>query len=198
MLLFYTNKFLFPFCLLQNILVPTVDTTRLDYFLKMLIDRNHPCLLVGTSGCGKGAIFREILSHYTCAQELEEIAVTTTTKSSAVIFHSNSSALSRHPSAPIAATNVIKTKPTSAQLQRCRPLVTTVQSTHFNFYTTSEIFQKVLDRPLEKKSGRCYAPSGPNRRLIYYVNDLNMPEVDEYGTVQPHTIMRQFMDYRQW
>lgn len=78
------------------------------------------------------------------------------------------------------------------------PLLTTVQATHFNFYTSSEIFQKMLDRPLEKKSGRCYAPSGPKRRLIYFVNDLNMPEVDAYGTVQPHTIMRQFMDYRQW
>lgn len=27
---------------------------------------------------------------------------------------------------------------------------------------------------------------------------MNMPEVDEYGTVSPHTIIRQHMDYGHW
>uniref|UniRef100_A0A3Q3RCI8 Dynein heavy chain hydrolytic ATP-binding dynein motor region domain-containing protein n=1 Tax=Monopterus albus TaxID=43700 RepID=A0A3Q3RCI8_MONAL len=29
-------------------------------------------------------------------------------------------------------------------------------------------------------------------------NDLNMPEVDVYGTVQPHTLIRQHLDYNHW
>lgn len=67
----------------------------------------------------------------------------------------------------------------------------------FNFYTTSEMLQKFLEKPLEKKSGRSYAPSG-TKFLIYFVDDMNMPEVDNFGTVQPHQIIRQFMDYRHW
>lgn len=55
----------------------------------------------------------------------------------------------------------------------------------------------VLEKPLEKKAGRNFAPPG-NKKLIYFVDDLNMPEVDAYGTVQPHTLIRQHLDYSHW
>ncbi|PVD38438.1 hypothetical protein C0Q70_01053 [Pomacea canaliculata] len=67
----------------------------------------------------------------------------------------------------------------------------------FNFYTTSALLQLVLEKPLEKKAGRNYGPPG-TRRLIYFVDDLNMPEVDQYFTVQPHTFMRQHIDHKHW
>lgn len=67
----------------------------------------------------------------------------------------------------------------------------------FNFYTTSEMLQKILEKPLEKKAGRNYGPPG-NKTMVYFVDDMNMPEVDTYGTVQPHTIIRQHMDYGHW
>ncbi|KAH8251731.1 hypothetical protein KR038_005556 [Drosophila bunnanda] len=172
---------------LQNILISTAETTRLAYFLRLLIDRNLACMLVGSSGCGKGAIFRELFSQYASDQELLEVAVTS-------VAVTDTSQQQANQAAAQSGVGVVRRKASSS----ATPLLTTVQATHFNFYTSSEIFQKMLDRPLEKKSGRCYAPSGPKRRLIYFVNDLNMPEVDAYGTVQPHTIMRQFMDYRQW
>ncbi|XP_029461663.1 dynein heavy chain 11, axonemal-like isoform X2 [Rhinatrema bivittatum] len=67
----------------------------------------------------------------------------------------------------------------------------------FNFYTTSAMLQRVLEKPLEKKAGRNYAPPG-TKKLIYFIDDLNMPEVDTYGTVQPHTLIRQHLDYSHW
>ncbi|PAA56702.1 hypothetical protein BOX15_Mlig034196g2 [Macrostomum lignano] len=73
----------------------------------------------------------------------------------------------------------------------------TVANVPFNFYTTSEMLQRVLERPLEKKSGKNYGPPG-TRRLIYFVDDMNMPEVDKYFTVQPHALIRQHMDYGHW
>lgn len=60
-----------------------------------------------------------------------------------------------------------------------------------------EMLQKVLEKPLEKKSGRNFGPPG-NKTMVYFVDDMNMPEVDRYGSVQPHTLIRQFMDYRHW
>ncbi|NXU59271.1 DYH17 protein, partial [Turnix velox] len=72
-----------------------------------------------------------------------------------------------------------------------------VQSVPFNFYTTSDMLQAVLEKPLEKKSGRNYGPPG-TRRLIYFIDDMNMPEVDKYGTVAPHTLIRQHMDHGHW
>lgn len=67
----------------------------------------------------------------------------------------------------------------------------------FNFYTTSEILQKTLEKSLEKKVGRNYGPIG-SKFLIYFVDDLNIPEVDTFGTVSAHQIIRQCMDYHHW
>ncbi|XP_008011290.3 dynein axonemal heavy chain 17 [Chlorocebus sabaeus] len=72
-----------------------------------------------------------------------------------------------------------------------------VQAVPFNFYTTSAMLQGVLEKPLEKKSGRNYGPPG-TKKLIYFIDDMNMPEVDKYGTVAPHTLIRQHMDHRHW
>ncbi|XP_072167681.1 dynein beta chain, ciliary [Diadema setosum] len=72
-----------------------------------------------------------------------------------------------------------------------------VANVPFNYYTTSEMLQRVLEKPLEKKAGRNYGPPG-TKKLIYFIDDMNMPEVDTYGTVQPHTLIRQHMDYKHW
>jgi len=72
-----------------------------------------------------------------------------------------------------------------------------VANVPFNYYTTSEMLQAVLEKPLEKKAGRNYGPPG-TKRLVYFIDDINMPEVDTYGTVQPHTLIRQHMDYTHW
>ncbi len=72
-----------------------------------------------------------------------------------------------------------------------------VANVPFNYYTTSEMLQKILEKPLEKKAGKNYGPPG-NKKLVYFLDDMNMPEVDTYGTVQPHTLIRQHLDYNHW
>lgn len=81
--------------------------------------------------------------------------------------------------------------------------LTSMSETHavtnipFNFYTSSEMLQKIMEKPLEKKAGRNYGPPG-NKTMIYFIDDMNMPKVDGYGTVQPHTLIRQHLDYNHW
>uniref|UniRef100_A0A8C3LCE3 Dynein axonemal heavy chain 9 n=1 Tax=Chrysolophus pictus TaxID=9089 RepID=A0A8C3LCE3_CHRPC len=72
-----------------------------------------------------------------------------------------------------------------------------VKKVPFNYYTTSAMLQGVLEKPLEKKAGRNYGPLG-TKKLIYFIDDMNMPAVDAYGTVQPHTLIRQHLDYGHW
>ena len=55
----------------------------------------------------------------------------------------------------------------------------------------------MLEKPLEKKAGRNFGPPG-TKTMIYFIDDMNMPEVDEYGTVSPHTVIRQHLDYGHW
>ncbi|XP_049855418.1 dynein beta chain, ciliary-like [Schistocerca gregaria] len=126
---------------LQSFLVSTNETTRIRYFMDLLMQKRLPLMLVGVSGSGKSVIVADKLG------SLSENYV---------------------------ITNV-----------------------PFNFYTTSEMLQKVLEKPLEKKAGRNFGPPG-NKTMIYFIDDMNMPEVDAYGTVQPHTLIRQYFDYCHW
>lgn len=126
---------------LQAALVHTSETTRVKWFLDMLIEKKRPVMLVGNAGTGKTVLMNDKL------RSLSEDYM--------------------------------------------------VANVPFNFYTTSHMLQSVLEKPLEKKAGRNFGPPG-TRRLIYFVDDLNMPEVDKYFTVQPHTLMRQHIDHSHW
>uniref|UniRef100_A0A8C3V2Y5 Dynein axonemal heavy chain 17 n=1 Tax=Catharus ustulatus TaxID=91951 RepID=A0A8C3V2Y5_CATUS len=72
-----------------------------------------------------------------------------------------------------------------------------VKKVPFNYYTTSAMLQDALEKPLDKKAGRNYGPPG-SKRLVYFMDDLNMARVDAYGTAQPHTLLRQHLDYGHW
>ena len=103
-------------------LVHTVETVRLRYFMDLLMDEcRFPVMLVGGSGCGKTLLIKDKLAAY----ESE---------------------------------------------------LTISANVPFNFYTTSEMLQRVLEKPLEKKAGRSFGPPG-TKRLVYFVDDMNMPEV---------------------
>ncbi|MGH0142545.1 UNVERIFIED_CONTAM: hypothetical protein FKN15_019724 [Acipenser sinensis] len=130
-----------PEASLQAVLVHTSETTRLRYFMDLLLERGKPVMLAGNAGVGKTALVGDRMGGLS-----EEYMVS----------------------------NV--------------PL---------NYYTTSAVLQKVLEKPLEKKAGRNYGPPG-NKKLVYFIDDLNMPAVDAYGTVQAHTLIRQHMDYKHW
>ena len=55
----------------------------------------------------------------------------------------------------------------------------------------------VLETNLEKKAGRLYAPKGQGK-LIYFVDDMNMPARDPYDTQNAIALLRQHRDYEHW
>jgi dynein heavy chain, axonemal len=55
----------------------------------------------------------------------------------------------------------------------------------------------VLEQQLEKKAGRTYAPVG-KYKLIYFIDDLNMPALDPYNTQTAISLLRQHKDYEHW
>ncbi|XP_072536739.1 dynein axonemal heavy chain 11 [Salminus brasiliensis] len=126
---------------LQAVLVPTAETVRLQYFLRLLLERAQPVMLVGGSGTGKTSLVKHLLD-----------------------------------SLPDNFLSV---------------------SVPLHYYSSSSSLQRLLERPLEKKAGKNYTPPG-SRRLIYFIDDMNMTAADSYGTVQPHTLVRQHLDYKHW
>lgn len=70
------------------------------------------------------------------------------------------------------------------------------QVVNFNFYTDSILLQNILEQQLEKK-GRFYAPMG-KFKMLYFIDDMNMPKLDPYNTQNAIALMRQHMDYSHW
>ncbi|XP_032944295.1 dynein axonemal heavy chain 11 isoform X2 [Rhinolophus ferrumequinum] len=126
---------------LQRVVVHTSETTRLRYFVELLLEKGQPLMLIGNTGVGKTVFVGDTLARLS-----EEYIV------------------ARVP---------------------------------FHYYTTSAVLQRILEKPLEKKAGRNYGPGG-NKKLVYFIDDVNMPEVDLYGTIQAHTLIRQHIDYGHW
>ena len=55
------------------------------------------------------------------------------------------------------------------------------QTINFNYFTDVITFQKTLESTLEKKAGINYAPPG-TKKLVYFIDDMNMPKLDKYDT----------------
>ena len=65
---------------------------------------------------------------------------------------------------------------------------------NFNSFTDSVAVQRNVESRVEKKSGKTYGLPA-NKLLIYFIDDLNMPFVDKYGTQTPIALLRQLIDY---
>ncbi|KAA0166994.1 hypothetical protein FNF28_02917 [Cafeteria roenbergensis] len=68
---------------------------------------------------------------------------------------------------------------------------------NFNFFTDSRTLQTNLEAPLEKKTSTTFGPPG-TVKMVYFVDDLNLPEVDPYNTQSAIALLRQHVDYEHW
>ena len=68
---------------------------------------------------------------------------------------------------------------------------------NMNCFTDSMLLQGAMESVLEKKTGRTFGPTG-TKKMIYFIDDINMPQVDKYGTQQPIALLRQLFDYDGW
>jgi dynein heavy chain, axonemal len=68
---------------------------------------------------------------------------------------------------------------------------------NFNFFTDSRTLQTNMEAPLEKKTSTTIGPPG-TVKMIYFVDDINLPEVDPYNTQSAIALLRQHVDYGHW
>lgn len=52
---------------------------------------------------------------------------------------------------------------------------------NFNSFTDSLTLQRIIESHVNKLTGKTYGPPA-NKQLIFFIDDLNMPAVDKYGT----------------
>ncbi|TMW57037.1 hypothetical protein Poli38472_002962 [Pythium oligandrum] len=74
---------------------------------------------------------------------------------------------------------------------------TTSMTVNFNYYTSAAALQTILESKLTKKVGATFGPS-VGSQVIYFLDDLNLPQVDAYNTQSAIALLRQYMDYSHW
>ncbi|KAL3312734.1 Dynein heavy chain 17, axonemal [Cichlidogyrus casuarinus] len=62
-----------------------------------------------------------------------------------------------------------------------------------DFNKNSQQLQRELLDKMEKKSGSYFSPPG-EKKMIVFLHDLNAARVDEYGTAELHSLLRQLLD----
>ncbi|RNF12557.1 dynein heavy chain 9, axonemal isoform 2 [Trypanosoma rangeli] len=67
----------------------------------------------------------------------------------------------------------------------------------FNARTSSSGLQAVMEQSLEKRSGRTYGPFN-RKKLVFFMDDMNMPALDKYGTQEAIALLQQHVNYGFW
>ena len=67
----------------------------------------------------------------------------------------------------------------------------------FSAQTSANKTQQIMEAYMEKRLRKIFAPKG-NKRLVIFVDDLNMPLKEVYGAQPPIELLRQWMDHGGW
>ncbi|XP_041988681.1 dynein axonemal heavy chain 2 isoform X2 [Aricia agestis] len=90
-----------------------------------------------------------------------------------------------------------KTSLLRAALQRLDPEKYSVQVINVSAQTTAANVQDIIEARLEKRTKGNYVPAG-GKKMIAFMDDINMPVRDEYGSQPPLELLRLWFDYGYW
>ena len=161
-----------------NLIVPTVDTVRYAFLSEVLISAGTPVLLVGESGVGKSVIMQSLLSKMAMAGRLPPPAAV---KPIAAAPSADGTAVVTQPAASLAVVNEGQTM--------FLPFTLT-----FTARTSSQSAQDIVESKLEQKKPNVIGAAG-GKRFVMFVDDINMPKLDENGDQAPVELLRQYLDY---
>ncbi len=64
-----------------------------------------------------------------------------------------------------------------------------------NYYMDCVAIQLAIEGPIDKRSGKIFGPPA-GKHMTYYVDDVNLPWIEEFGTQNSLELLRQVMDHK--
>ena len=101
------------------------------------------------------------------------------------------------PTMLVGPAGVGKTQLINGVMEKLDPEVRRSQDVKFNFFTDGRTLQLTMESHLVKKVGTNYGPAG-KAKLVFFIDDFNLPEVDQYDTQSSIALMRQVIEYHRW
>ncbi|XP_053933024.1 dynein axonemal heavy chain 1 [Cuculus canorus] len=97
----------------------------------------------------------------------------------------------------IGPTGTGKTLTITDKLLKKLPLKYITHFLMFSARTSANQTQDLIDSKLDKRRKGVFGPP-VGRYFIFFIDDLNMPKLEEYGAQPPIELLRQWMDHRGW
>ena len=102
--------------------------------------------------------------------------------------------LAGHPTFLTGVTGTGKTAMMTALLSQLEGSKTESFTLNFSAQSSSKVTQSLLEAKLEKKRKGFLGPPGGATAMLLFVDDVNMPTVEEYGAQPPVELLRQLID----
>ncbi|ERE76020.1 dynein heavy chain 8, axonemal [Cricetulus griseus] len=99
----------------------------------------------------------------------------------------------KHPVLFVGESGTSKTATTQNFLKNLSEETNIVLMVSFSSRTTSLDIQRNLEASVEKRTKDTYGPP-MGKRLLVFMDDMNMPKVDEYGTQQPIALLKLLLE----
>jgi len=69
---------------------------------------------------------------------------------------------------------------------------------NFSAGTTSNGVQEIIESYFSKGAKSKWKPKNSKSKALCFIDDLNMPRIDTFGSQPPLELVRQFMTYGYW